>query len=111
MKSSFSQGIFSFFETRFRVACSVALRRGWLPVSRVCAFVALILGIGPVPRAAAEGLSVAESGLRPNQWTITYDGKTVMVYAFDAQQFKPYVKALNSIFIIMPSSMALQSMA
>ena len=46
--------------------------------------------------AAAEGL-VAEASSRPTQWTITYEGKPVMVYEFDPQKFKPYVKALNTL--------------
>jgi hypothetical protein len=58
---------------------------------------ALILGLGSVLRAVAEGLLVAESGSRPIQWTINYKGKPVMVYAFDPQKFKPYVKTLNTL--------------
>jgi hypothetical protein len=58
---------------------------------------ALILGFGPLPGSLAEGLSVVESGSRPIQWTLNYEGKTVMVHAFDPQKFKPYVKALNSV--------------
>jgi hypothetical protein len=97
MKSSFSQDIFSFSETRFRAVCGMAFGLGWPAVFRVCGMLALILGLGPVLRAAGEGLSVAESGSRPIQWTINYEGKTVMVYAFDPQKFKPYVKALNTL--------------
>ena len=47
--------------------------------------------------AAAAALLVAEPSSRPTQWTITYEGKPVMVYAFDPQEFKPYIKALNTI--------------
>ena len=45
---------------------------------------------------AAAGLAVTESGSRPTQWTLDYEGKTVMVYAFDPQKFKPYVQALST---------------
>jgi hypothetical protein len=52
---------------------------------------------GAIRGAAAGDLSVAESSSRPTQWTIEYEGKPVMVYAFDPQKFKPYVKALNTL--------------
>ena len=45
---------------------------------------------------AAEALT-ATTAVQPNQWTIRYAGKPVMVYAFDPQKFKPYVQALNTV--------------
>lgn len=45
---------------------------------------------------AAERL-VAEASSRPTQWTINYDRKPVVVYEFDPQNFKPYIKALNTL--------------
>ena len=47
--------------------------------------------------AAAAGITAAETTTRPTQWTISYDGKPVMVYASDPQKFKPYVQALNTL--------------
>jgi hypothetical protein len=51
----------------------------------------------PIVAGAAEGLSLRECDSRPTQWTLDYAGKTLMVYEFDPQKFKPYVKALNII--------------
>src|SRR5665213_2878936 len=45
---------------------------------------------------AADGLA-AEAGSRATQWTINYNGKPVMVYVFDPQNYKPYVQALNTL--------------
>ena len=56
----------------------------------------LLWAPGFVLRVAAAGLVVTESGSRPTQWTLDYEGKTVMVYAFDPQKFKPYVQALST---------------
>jgi len=33
----------------------------------------------------------------PSAWSISYEGKPVLVYAFDPQKFKPYVKELRTI--------------
>ena len=71
-----------------------------LPRSHVSVAFALslaLLGAGAISGAAAADLSVAENGARPTQWTLDYDGKTVMVYTFDPQKFKPFVKALNTL--------------
>jgi hypothetical protein len=54
-----------------------------------------LLGSGRTA-SAAEGFKVEPSS-RPTQWTITYDGKPVMVYMSDPQKFKPYVQALNTL--------------
>src|SRR5215831_11135240 len=64
---------------------------------KTCALALVLWGVGSMLSTAAAGLSVVESSSRPTQWTIDYDGKTVMVYAFDPQRFKPYVKALNTL--------------
>jgi hypothetical protein len=47
--------------------------------------------------ATASGRLAAEAGSVPTQWTITYDGKPVMVYVFDPRKFKPYVQVLNTL--------------
>jgi hypothetical protein len=62
-----------------------------------CALALVFWGSGAILGAAAAGLSVAENGSRPTQWTLDYEGKTVMVYSFDPQRFKPFVKALNTL--------------
>ena len=46
--------------------------------------------------AAAESLTVS-SASSPTEWTVHYRGRPVLVYAFGPQQFKPYVKALNTL--------------
>lgn len=38
-----------------------------------------------------------EPGRQPIQWTISYDGRPLMVYAFEPTKFKPYVKALYTL--------------
>ena len=45
---------------------------------------------------AAQDLAI-ESSNRPDEWTITYDGKPLMAYSFDPQKYKPYIKALNTL--------------
>ena len=45
---------------------------------------------------AADVLSVA-SFSRPTGWTINYEGRPILVYAFDPQKFKPYVQALYTV--------------
>jgi hypothetical protein len=52
---------------------------------------------GAILGASAAGLSLAESGSQPTHWTLDYEGRTVMVYTFDPQRFKPFVKALNTL--------------
>jgi hypothetical protein len=54
-------------------------------------------GLGsPSGASAAEGLVARESS-RATEWNITYQGQPVMVYAFDPQKFKPFIKALNTL--------------
>jgi hypothetical protein len=65
-------------------------------LSLACALALTLCGAGAILGAAAD-LSVAGNGSRPTQWTIDYKGKSILVYAFDPQKFKPYVKALNTI--------------
>jgi hypothetical protein len=62
-----------------------------------CALALVLWGSGGIPAAAATGLTLAESGSRPTQWTLEYQGRTIMVYSFDSQRFKPYVKTLNTL--------------
>jgi len=61
------------------------------------ALAVVLLGAAGILNAAAADLSVAENGSRPTEWTVDYKGKPLMVYAFDPQRFKPYVKALNTL--------------
>ena len=65
--------------------------------SVACGLALVLWGAGAIPGASAADLSLAESGSRPPQWTLDYEGKTIMVYGFDPQKFKPYVKALNTL--------------
>lgn len=61
---------------------------------------ALVLGLSGLssnPTASAAERLVAEHSSRLTQWTIAYDGKPVMVYEFDPQKFKPFIKALNTL--------------
>lgn len=46
--------------------------------------------------SAAEQL-VAKESTRATEWNITYQGQPVMVYEFDPQKFKPFIKALNTL--------------
>jgi hypothetical protein len=61
---------------------------------------ALILGLAGLASfsgaAAAERL-VAQPSSRLTQWTINYDGQPVMIYEFDPQKFKPFIKVLNTL--------------
>lgn len=49
----------------------------------------MLLATAGILNAAAADLSVAVGGSRPTEWTINYEGKPLMVYAFDPQRFKP----------------------
>jgi hypothetical protein len=55
---------------------------------------ALAVAFGCANGRAAEGLSASESKGRPTEWTLSYGGRPVLTYAFDPQQYKPYIKAL-----------------
>ena len=65
--------------------------------SLACAAAVALCGAGAILNATAADLSFAQSGSRPTEWSVNYGGKTLMVYAFDPQRFKPYVKALNTL--------------
>ena len=54
----------------------------------------LLGGSETAPAAESFQLEVASSA---SQWNITYGGKPVLVYEFNPRQFKPYVKALNTL--------------
>jgi hypothetical protein len=57
----------------------------------------LSLGAGQISKAAASaGLEFAPVK-EPSSWTISYKGKPLLVYAFDPQKFKPYVKELRTL--------------
>jgi len=62
-----------------------------------CALVLALSGLCWNPTASAAERLVAATASRPNQWTISYGGKPVLVYVFDPQKFKPYVQALNTL--------------
>jgi hypothetical protein len=68
---------------------------GLLPGASAVAFVLSLLG-GSHTAGAAETLK-AETTSSPTQWTISHGGKPVLVYEFSPRQFKPYVKALNTL--------------
>jgi hypothetical protein len=104
MKFFFNQGRFSRLDIRRRASgeIRVSWRRllrdlsDW-PYCRLVCGLALVLCAPGSSLGAAAGLSLAESSSRATQWAIDYEGKRLMVYAFDSQQFKPYVKALNTV--------------
>ena len=55
------------------------------------------LGAGQIAKGgAAPGLEFVPN-TQPCAWTISYKGKPLLVYAFDPQKFKPYVKELRTI--------------
>ncbi len=57
-----------------------------IPVLALCAVETL--------KAAPAGKLQLQTMRQASEWVITCDGKPVMVYAFDPQKFKPYVKYL-----------------
>ncbi|HWD20543.1 MAG TPA: DUF6807 family protein [Verrucomicrobiae bacterium] len=59
-------------------------------------FFALLALAASLTSARAQTVTV-EARTQESQWTISYEGKPVLVYAFDPQKFKPYVKALNTL--------------
>src|SRR6516225_4825953 len=81
--------------TQLGVAGPPSAGRQWRSVSLACTLACLWGGL--VVAAADSGLALAESDSRAIQWTLDYAGKTIMVYSFDPQKFKPYVKALNTL--------------
>jgi len=62
----------------------------------VCILIAGTAWFRAQPNSVATPIAV-ETSSQPTQWTISYEGKQVMVYAFDPRQFKPYVKVLNTL--------------
>ncbi len=63
----------------------------------LCVPVLLALCAGPTARgASASGLECAPIS-ETSAWKIAYQGKPVLVYAFNPQKFKPYVKELRTI--------------
>jgi len=62
--------------------------------------VALLFGTAglcfPSNAAAAEQL-VAKESTRGTEWTLNYQERPIMVYEFDPQKFKPFIKALNTL--------------
>lgn len=56
----------------------------------------LVAGLASPRVFAAEPLGIA-SVSRPTEWTVSYQGKPVLVYASDPQQFKPYVRGLYTV--------------
>ncbi len=89
----------SSLEIRFRWIAALGKGRRAGPkvgglVSALAATLAVGLGAGQA--ATADALTVA-SASAPTQWTINFQGRPVLIYAFDPHQFKPYVKALNTL--------------
>ena len=62
-----------------------------------CTAVLGLLGIGLNPKALGAGSLATQTVSSPTQWIITHDAKPVLIYEFDPQKFKPYVKALNTL--------------
>jgi len=69
---------------------------GFLP-RLLCALALGIAGVCSHQRAAAADGLACEAGSFTTQWTISYEGKPILVYAFDPQKFKPYVQVLNTL--------------
>lgn len=64
---------------------------------RTALFPLVLLGFAPLGFAAAQPSFTVEPGREPSQWTISYDNRPVLVYAFEPTKFKPYVKALYTL--------------
>ncbi|SPE62781.1 exported hypothetical protein [Verrucomicrobia bacterium] len=82
---------------RYNSVCHSLVRIFWSLPCGVWVLVLGLLGLCSNSGASAAERLAAESSSRLTQWTITYDGKPVMVYDFDPQKFKPFVKALNTL--------------
>ena len=54
------------------------------------------LGLGQTALAANPGLQLARTE-ESSAWSIIYNGTPLLVYAFDPQKYKPYVKELRTI--------------
>lgn len=56
----------------------------------------LTAGVCAHPAIAADKL-VVTSVSRPTRWTVSYQGKPILVYSSDPQEFKPYVQDLYTV--------------
>ncbi len=56
----------------------------------------LALTLAPAKAASSSGFQLA-AVQQPSAWTISYEGKPLLVYAFNPQKFKSYVKELATI--------------
>jgi hypothetical protein len=59
--------------------------------------VVVTLSAGPAGKAMAGPEWQVTAASEPSSWTVSYQGKPLLVYAFDPQKFKPYVKELRTI--------------
>jgi hypothetical protein len=55
-----------------------------------------LTGVCALPFSLAAAKMTVDATSAPNQWTIRHEGKPVMVYAFEPQTYKAYVKELYS---------------
>ena len=63
----------------------------------ILAILPVLFGLGQnSPAESAAALNVAAAN-EPAAWSISYEGKPLLVYAFAPQKFKPYVKELRTI--------------
>ncbi len=67
------------------------------PPQLLLALFFLSLGFGQTAGAAVGPGPEITAVKQPSAWTISYKGKPLLVYAFDPQKFKPYVKELRTI--------------
>jgi hypothetical protein len=65
--------------------------------NEIITLVGLAFSLASAHSLGAAGRLTAEASTHPTRWTISYEGKPAMVYEFDPQKYKPYVKELNSI--------------
>lgn len=56
----------------------------------------ILLGM-PLQQAVSAGSIKVDASGAPTQWTFSWNGKPVMVYASDPQRYKPYVKELRTL--------------
>ncbi len=59
--------------------------------------VLIALCLGQSSRTALAAGFEFRAASEPSTWTISYEGKPILVYAFNPQKFKPYVKELRTI--------------
>ena len=70
-----------------------AIRNVW---DRALLTLAVILGVA-LPAAAGAASLTVQAGEEPTSWSFSYGPQKLLVYSFDPQKFKPYVKELDTL--------------